>query len=94
MITHVVSFKLGDPVADADDLKARLDALPAAIPEIKSLVVGVNIVPSARAHDVVLIGTYDDLEALRRYQEHPAHLPVVEFIQERCTTVTAVDFES
>ena len=93
MITHVVSFKLADP-RDREVLTGMLEALPAQIDEIRSLVVGANVVDSPRAHDVVLISTFDDLDALRRYQAHPAHQPVLEFVEQRTKARVAVDFES
>ena len=93
MITHVVSWKLADP-GDVEEVARRLQALADEIPEIRSMVVGVNIVPSERAHDLVLISTFDDLDALGRYQVHPAHVPVVAFVRARATSAVAVDFES
>lgn len=93
VITHVVSWKVADP-ADVEAIRRRLEVLADEIEEIRSLVVGVNVVESPRAHDLVLIATFDDLDALRRYQEHPSHLPVVEFVRTRVAATVAVDFES
>lgn len=100
MITHIVQWKIQDEALGMDKselmtkLKADLEALPAVIEEITSLQVGLNEVESDAASDVVLISTFPDWDALKRYQIHPAHQEVVAFVREIVSERRVVDFES
>ena len=93
MITHIVTFKLDDP-ADAESCKAMLDGLLGAVPSLRSMTVGVNIIESPRAHTLVLIATFDDLDGLEAYQVHPAHQEVAQHLRAASSAIVAVDFES
>ena len=93
MITHIVTFKLNDP-DEAAACKAMLDGLVGKVPSLRSMVVGVNVVESARAHTLALIATFDDLEGLEAYQVHPAHEEVAGQLRAASSAIAAVDFES
>lgn len=45
-----------------------------------------------KPNDLALVATYEDEEALRRYAEHPDHLPVVELSRRLCQHIVAVDY--
>lgn len=100
MITHVVQWKIKDKALGMDTdailqkLKSDLEALPAGIEEILSLTVGINEVESDAASDVVLLSTFADWEALKRYQVHPDHQRVVSFVKQVVSERRVVDFES
>lgn len=94
MFVHVVMFKLKDRnQQQAEALKAKLDALPATIDLIKSFEVGINVVESARAYDVVLISKFDSLETMQAYQVHPDHQDVLTYVREVTDGIVAVDYE-
>ena len=93
MITHIVTCKLNDP-DDAERCKARLDGLVGTVPSLRSMVVGVNVVESPRAHTLALIATFDDLEGLEAYQVHPAHQEVAQHLRAASSAIAVVDFES
>ena len=93
MITHIVTFKLDDP-AQAESCKAMLDGLVGQVPSLRSMVVGINVVDSPRAHTLALIATFDDLAGLEAYQVHPAHQEVATHLRAASTAIAAVDFES
>ena len=94
MFVHVVMFKLKDRYQQqAEALKAKLDALPATIDLIKSFEVGINVVESARAYDVVLISKFDSLETMQAYQVHPDHQDVLAYVREVTDGIVAVDYE-
>ena len=64
MITHVVMFKLHDTADKQDvaqEIKMRLDSLPAKIDVIKTFEVGLNVLESARSYDMVLVSTFESL---------------------------------
>jgi hypothetical protein len=78
-IVHVVSWR----VAGASDGERRRHAQAVAdavestrgrIPGLRSLDVGVNLIPSADAWDVGAVMVFDSRADLDAYQDHPAHL--------------------
>ena len=95
VITHIVTFKLTDDRREeADRCKALLDGLVGVVPSLRSMVVGVNVVASPRAHTLALIATFDDLAGLEAYQVHPAHEEVAGALRAASSSIAAVDFES
>ena len=72
---HVVMFTWSDdaPADQADRVRDGLDALPAAIPEIRSYVHGIDVGESPGAYDYVLVADFDDVEGFRTYRDHPVH---------------------
>lgn len=94
MITHLLTFKFRDPdPAKLAHGKALLDALIETVPTLRSMQAGVNVVESARAHDLGLVATFDDLEGLGAYQVHPAHVEAATWLRAESEVITAVDFE-
>jgi len=95
-IRHVVSWKLAtsddsERAEQAAAVKAGLESLPATIPEILALEVGVNAL-SADNFDVVLISDFADEDALQRYVDHPDHQRVAAYIRSVVGGRSAVDF--
>ena len=99
MLHHIVMFKLSEtPGIDQKErnkleVKKRLEELPAKIDVIPSLEVGINIVQQARAFDVVLVSTFDNLEDLEKYRVHPAHQEFVAFVGQIREQTASVDYE-
>lgn len=99
MIKHIVMWKLkpeaGGKTAleNAEEIKRRLSALPAIIPEIRAFEIGININPSENACDAVLISEFDTLETLKIYREHPEHKKVSQFVKTVRDGRSVVDFE-
>jgi len=99
MIKHIVMWRLKEnaggaaKVENARAMKARLEALPEAIPEIGRLEVGLNVKDSERAADVVLYSEFDSPADLAAYIQHPAHQEVVTFVREIAAETRVVDYE-
>ncbi len=99
MIKHIVMIKLKSFSKDEDKklviskIKKSLENLTDKIKEIKFLEVGVNINPSARASDLVLVSDFESLETLDIYRVHPEHQKVLVIINENAEKITAVDYE-
>ena len=94
MITHIVTFKFGEATPEKlTHGKALLDGLVGKVPTLRSMLVGVNVVESARAHDLGLIATFDDLAGLEAYQVHPDHQEVAGYLRGAADAIAAVDFE-
>lgn len=92
MITHVVLFRFDDP-GHAQEAVARIRAMVGRVPVLRSLQAGLNVVPSERAYDVGLVATFDSLDDLQVYADHPEHVPVARWIRERATSIVAADFD-
>lgn len=73
--------------------KERLLALKGQIPEIRDMEVGININPSERSFDAVLVSTFDSMEALRSYSVNPLHVAVSDFCKTIRTQSASVDYE-
>ena len=95
MINHVVfaKFKPGVGKADIEELERMLDDLPNKITEIHAYEFGRNEIPSKRSFDFALVSLFANDIALKRYQEHRQHLPVLKKIKALCETVATVDFQ-
>ncbi|NJP04907.1 MAG: Dabb family protein [Chloroflexaceae bacterium] len=78
MICHVVLFgiRADVPQTAIDERIAALQGLTAIIPEIRSMTVARDEIGSERSATFGLISTFDTLEALRTYQQHPQHQAV------------------
>lgn len=91
MVKHVVMQKFIDK-ADAQEAARMLRALMGAVPTLRSMEVGVNEQESERAFDLALIATFEDMQGLHAYDEHPAHQAVRAFIRPRRSGTASVDF--
>ena len=95
MITHVVLFKF-KPETTADviqQIEDGLSGLPGKIAEVKEFRFGKDVIRSERSYDLGLVSSFDDLDALDRYQVHPEHQKVVALVKANASSVVAVDFE-
>ena len=95
MINHVVLMKFKPDVDDAavDDLEKSLDDLPNKIVEIQAFEFGRDRVHSEISYDFALVSLFANLEAAKRYQEHPAYLKVFQKITRLSENIIVVDFE-
>ena len=98
MIRHVITWKLNgetrdDRLAQAAEIKARLEGLTPIIPEILSLHVGIDRTEVDGQFDAVLISDHADISGLRAYQAHPDHLVVAAYVREQVSVRGCVDYE-
>ena len=94
MIKHVVlaKFKPGVTEADIAELRKKLAALPAIIPEIKGYDFGQDVRPE-RTLDFALVSTFDDMTAVKRYLVQPDHVVGGRYIRGLCESLQIIDFE-
>ena len=80
MIHHVVLFRFNDGVSEAQvaELRAKLLGLAGVIPEIRRIAFGPNLAAGAAEWRHALVVELDDMAAVQRYAEHPAHVDVVQ----------------
>lgn len=93
MIRHVVTWKLKDENKESNalEIKSRLEALVGKIEEIRSLEVGIN--ENGGEYGVMLITAFDSFDDLKKYDVHPEHMKVREFVRGVVETRVAVDYE-
>jgi hypothetical protein len=98
MLRHVVMWKFKEEAEgktkdeNCKIIKERLEALPARIPFIKRLEVGINESVSSMSSDMVLITEFDSQEDLDLYAVHPNHVQVSEYVSKVRTSRTVVDY--
>ena len=95
MIKHIVSFKLRGEAAErrkaAEDFRDALLALPAVIPQLRSMEVGLQEYP-AETWDVVLTAVVDTMEDVALYANHPAHVAAASIIAHLKEARACVDY--
>ena len=78
MVKHIVLFKLREELTQTEKedimhrFKAAIEALPASIPFIRHIFVGLNMNPDEQ-WDVCLDSEFDTLEDVKAYSAHPDH---------------------
>lgn len=98
MVKHIVIFRLKEELTFQEKEKAMLDfksgieALPAVIPSIRAIGVGLNI-NEDEACDICLDSSFDSLEEVRAYSAHPAHQAVAGALKPYVAVRSCVDFE-
>ena len=96
MIHHLVCMKFKEAISDAqiDELEKALGGLPNLIAEIQVYEFGRDVVQSERSYDFGLVSVFANLDTLRRYQNHPEHLKVVDMLKAMCANIVTVDFDT
>jgi hypothetical protein len=95
MLQHVVvaRFKVDTSQQERSEIVAGLRALPGKIAEIRHFEVGLDMLHAERSYDFALVSAFDDLEALKRYQAHPEHVPLAQRLRAASQGIIAVDFD-
>ena len=94
MIKHIVMWKFKEGERDNMLLfRDRLLALKGQIPEIRAMEVGINMNPSDRSYDAVLVSEFDSMEALNCYSTNPLHVAVSDICKTIRTASASVDYE-
>lgn len=94
MIKHIVFFKFTeDSPEKRAHLKKILEDLNGAVPSLKHLEAGSDVVGSERSSHLALVSDFEDMEALQAYQVHPKHQEVIAWVKENCNETKAVDYE-
>ena len=96
-IRHIVLWKLAADDADtralhAEQIAERLLGLREVIDEIAHIEVGRNVANPHANWDVALFSEFADVDALERYQVHPAHQEVAAFVRSVVAERASVDY--
>ncbi|MFW6022097.1 MAG: Dabb family protein [Halanaerobiaceae bacterium] len=99
MIKHVVMFKMKENAEgenkfqNARKMKEMIENLMGKIEVLKSMEVGLNINDSEAAYDIALYSSFDDEESLNKYQVHPEHQKVLDFVRKVVKDRVVVDYQ-
>lgn len=98
MVKHIVMFRLdatksaSERAQVAQEFKTRIEALPAEIPFLRKVEVGVNINDS-ETWDIALYSEFDTLDDVKAYAVHPAHVACATLLKDYKTDRACVDYE-
>ncbi|GGF05147.1 Dabb family protein [Mycetocola zhadangensis] len=95
MIRHVAVFRFVPEftVDQREHWMSLLRALPAQIPSLKRMSVGVDVLGGEHAHELAIVADFDDLDGLALYNRHPAHAEVLRISAPVKVSLATVDFE-
>ncbi|WP_106327138.1 Dabb family protein [Actinoplanes italicus] len=88
---HVVLMKFSD-AGDAAGAKSRLEALGEVVPEIRSLRAHLDELHTEVSWHLHLVTTHRDVDDLRAYQAHPAHLELGAWLRPLLAARAVVDY--
>jgi len=98
MVKHIVLFKLKDEVsadeklAAMNNFKAAIEALPAKIPVIRKIEVGLNMNPG-ETWNIALYSEFDTLDDVKSYAVHPDHVAAGKLLATVKESRACVDYE-
>jgi hypothetical protein len=95
MIRHVAVFTFVPSFTGADRRRwmAMVAALPAHIPQIRSMSIGEDVVHGPASHDLAIVADFDSIADLKTYSTHPAHAEVLAVSAAVKASLAVVDFE-
>ena len=98
MLKHIVLWRFLEHAEgrtkqeNIEIIRAGLLALPAVIPEIRSMEIGLDVLHSGMSYDMALIAEFDDMEAMQAYKNHPEHLKVAAIVAKTKSDRATIDF--
>jgi hypothetical protein len=95
MVDHLVFFAVREEVSpeDVEDLISSMRGLKDDVSSTVDLSVGEDFSGRAGGYTHALFARFEDRDGLREYMQHPAHLAVVEKLDERTTGRIVADYE-
>ena len=95
MIRHVAVFRFVPTftATEREQWMTLLRALPAQIPELRSISVGTDVLGGPSSHELAIVADFDDPEGLDAYNHHPAHAEVLKVSAPVKVSLATVDFE-
>jgi phenylalanyl-tRNA synthetase alpha subunit len=74
-------------------VKENFESLKNKISEIRFFEVGINISESPVAFDYIINSEFDNIDDLKTYSKHPAHIKAVEFNRQYSDSRIVVDYK-
>ena len=94
MLKHIVTIKFSPDMPDGhlEAFREKMHALIPVIPAIGTLEFGIDELADPRSWHVALVMTFANVDDLRMYQQHPAHVEVVDFNKPYLLEIVSVDY--
>ncbi|MCI9142652.1 MAG: Dabb family protein [Lachnospiraceae bacterium] len=98
MVKHIVLWNFAEELSESERKEAgeKMKALLEPIKELVSGAVEIQIVrnelPSSN-RDIALISTFETVEALMTYQNHPAHVEAGKYVRSVTCNRACMDYE-
>lgn len=94
MLQHYVFIRYHRDTSEAhiSEFTRRMLDLHGRVPGIEHLEIGRDILRDGRSWDLILVMRFVSVDALRQYQQHPAHQEVMAFNHPAVAEVGSVDF--
>lgn len=98
MVRHIVLWNFVEGLSDAEKAEAgeKMKALLEPIQELIPGAVEIQVVPNQLAssnRDIALISTFETVEALSTYQNHPAHVEAGKYVGSVTCNRACMDYE-
>lgn len=97
-LKHVVMWKFADEAEGNSKeynmryVRESLSALMGVVPELLDMELHRDCLHGDGSFDMVLICTFEDMDAMQAYQVHPNHMAVRSFIRKVITSRSTVDY--
>lgn len=98
MVKHIVLWNFAEELSNEEKKEAGLK-MASLLEPIKELVPGaveIQVVPnqlSSSNRDIALISTFETVEALSAYQNHPAHVEAGKYVRSVTCNRACIDYE-
>ena len=98
MVQHIVLWDFAEGLSGeekkeaAEKMKALLEPIRALVPGAVALQVVQNQLSSSN-RDIALISTFETLDALMAYQNHPAHVEAGKYVRSVTCNRACMDYE-
>lgn len=100
MVKHVILWTLKEEFSESEKaeikagIKEGLEGLKGQIPGLTEIKVYTEGLPSSKNAEVMLDSTFEDVESLKGYAVHPAHVAVADGkVRPYTATRSCLDFE-
>lgn len=98
MVKHIVLWNFAEGLSEnereeaGEKMKALLEPIKELVPGAVDLQVVSNELPSSN-RDIALISTFETVEALMTYQNHPAHVEAGKYVRSVTCNRACMDYE-
>jgi hypothetical protein len=94
MIRHVLLYKFRASATDEQRRRAidTLRAVGKSIPEVREWSIGEQTFPSKKAYDLAQVSSFENVQTLERFRNHPDHIRARNLMSEISDWVV-VDYE-
>ncbi len=98
MVKHIVLWNFVEELSDEEKKEAgrKMASLLEPIKELVPGAVKIQVVPNQLAssnRDIALISTFETVEALSAYQNHPAHVEAGKYVRSVTCNRACMDYE-